>query len=276
MSLRSLLFTPATRMDRLDKALGSSADWVALDLEDGVGPGDKASAREALTAFASNGLAKVASRVAVRINAANQPEGIRDLAAMLDWPVWPGMVILPKVEAAAQVAQIVSLSQRRASAFLLTLETALGIENAVEIARAAPSGSVLGYGSADHMAETGGTMTNPSLAFGRGVVVNAAAAAGIQAMDGVWLNYKDLEGLRMEAELVKSMGFAGKIAIHPDQIGPINEVFSPTREEIATARTISKASDKAGGGAFAHNGKMVDAPVLARARRIVDMHGRGK
>jgi citrate lyase beta subunit len=270
---RSLLFTPATRLDRLPKALASGADWVALDLEDGVGPGEKSAARDKLTAFVADGLVEVAGRVAVRINALNQPEGIRDLAAMLDWPVWPGMIILPKVEAASQVAQIAALAAGRARNLLLTLETAAGIARADEIARAATEGAVLGYGSADHMAEVGGTMSAPSLAHGRAVVLNAAAVAGIPAMDGVWLDFKDVDGLRDEANLVKSMGFAGKIAIHPDQIDPINKVFSPSEDEVATARALLAASDKAGGGAFSFKGKMVDAPVLARARRIMVMNG---
>lgn len=272
MPFRSLLFTPATRLDRFQKALDAAPDWVALDLEDGVGPGDKEAARSALTAFARDGLGGAADRVAVRINAPNRPEGIRDLAAMLDWPAWPGMVILPKVESAAQVALIAELAASRspAPALLLTLETASGVANAAEVARAAPKGSALGYGSADHMAETGGAMTAASLAHGRAAVVNAAAAAGLPALDGVRLDYGDADGLAAEAKLAKSMGFAGKIAIHPDQIGPINAVFSPTGDEIASARSMLAAAKAAGGGAFAHEGKMVDAPVLARARRILD------
>jgi citrate lyase beta subunit len=171
------------------------------------------------------------------------------------------------------VAQIAALAAGRARNLLLTLETAAGIARADEIARAATEGAVLGYGSADHMAEVGGTMSAPSLAHGRAVVLNAAAVAGIPAMDGVWLDFKDVDGLRDEANLVKSMGFAGKIAIHPDQIDPINKVFSPSEDEVATARALLAASDKAGGGAFSFKGKMVDAPVLARARRIMVMNG---
>lgn len=275
MSFRSILMNPATRLDRLEKALNARPDWVTLDLEDGVGPGDKDAARRALTGFAGSALAALADRVAVRINAPGTPDGIRDLAAMLDWPVWPGLVVLPKVEAEAQAQQLAALLATRAPApkVLLTLETAAGIADAVAIARAAPPGAALGYGSADHMAETGGTMSEASLAFGRAMVLNAAATAGIPAIDGVWLDYRDPEGLAAEAELVKSMGFAGKIAIHPDQIGPINTVFSPTQEEIATARAMLAASRDAGGGAFAFNGKMVDAPVLARAARIANMKG---
>ena len=276
MPFRSIIFTPASRLDRFERALASGADWVALDLEDGVGPGEKPAARQALTEFAESALAGYADRVAVRVNSPGLADGIRDLAAMLDWPAWPGLVILPKVESASQVLQIQNLfaSCARSPALLLTLETAAGIMNSADIARAIPSGSALAYGSADHMAETSGTMTTPSLDFGRAQVVNAAALAGAAALDGVWLDYRDEAGLLAEAELAKSMGFAGKIAIHPDQIETINAVFSPTRAEITSAREMLALSEAAGGGVFAHEGRMIDGPVLARARRIANMHER--
>ena len=278
MSFRSVLFTPATRLDRLDKALAADPDWVALDIEDGVGPGDKASARDALTRFAAEGLAESARRLAIRINSPGHPEGVRDLAAMLDWPAWPGLLILPKVEAASQVRQLVGLAASRdpAPAFLFTIETAAGVANAVDIARAAPRGSALGYGSADHMAETGGEMKSCSQAFGRAQVVNAAAVAGLVSLDGVWLDYRDGDGLRRDANLANSMGFDGKFAIHPEQVGAINEIFSPTSEEVAEARALLAAARKAGGGAFGRDGKMIDAPVLARAERIANFGRRAR
>ena len=276
MPFRSILFTPATRLDRLEKALASGADWVALDLEDGVGPGDKATARQALAEFAETRMAANADRMAIRINRLSLPDGIRDMARMLDWPVWPGLLILPKVESAAEVAQLIALtaSLGRNPVILITLESALGLAEASKIAASAPKEAVLAYGSADHLAETGGVMSEPSLAFGRAQVVNAAALAGIPALDGVWLDFKNPAGLIAEAELVKSMGFSGKIVIHPDQVRPINRVFSPSDEEIAAAAALLEASKAAGGGAFAFKGKMVDAPVLARARRLIEINGR--
>lgn len=111
-------------------------------------------------------------------------------------------------------------------------------------------------------------MAAASLAFGRSQVINAAALAGHAAVDGAWLDYRDKAGLRDEAAMVKSLGFDGKIAIHPDQVATINDVFSPTPEEISTARDVLAAADAAGGGAFAFEGRMIDAPVLDRARRI--------
>lgn len=271
MPFRSLLFTPATRLDRLSRALEAGPDWVALDLEDGVAPGDKAAARAALDAFAADGMEELANRVAVRINTLSSADGVRDMAAMLDWPVWPGMVILPKVSAPLEVAQVEALAAGcgQAPVFMAVLETAAGVACADRIACALPKTGALGYGSADHTAETGGEMTVAALAWSRGQIVNAAAVAGIPALDGVWLDFRDPVGLEQEARLVKAMGFAGKIAIHPDQIGPINAVFSPTADELAVARAMLAASDAAGGGAFSYKGKMVDAPVLARARRIV-------
>ncbi len=270
---RSILFTPATRLQWLEKALAAAPDWVALDLEDGVGASDKDDARRALTAFSESGMGGLSGRLAVRINAPDTPAGIRDLAALLDWPVWPGVLILPKVDAAAQVRQVARLFSGGKSppTLLLSLETAAGIADAVAIARAAPDRAVIGYGSADHMAETGGSMTEGALAYGRAQVINAAATVGCPALDGVWLDYNDQSGLRTEAQLAKSMGFVGKIAIHPKQIATINEVFSPTLEEIETAREMLAAAQAAGGGAFAFKGKMVDAPVLARAKRIAAM-----
>lgn len=272
MQLRSLLFLPATRLERLGKALASGADMVVLDLEDGVGPEDKPAARQALDDLARLDMKAHEGRIAVRINSLATADGIRDLAMMLDWQAWPAMLVVPKVEAAAEVRQVAALASTGASApaLLLTLETAAGILAAEDIAAAAPSGSVLGYGSADHMAETGGTMTPTSLAFGRGQVLNAAAKRQLSAVDGVWLDFRDTKGLTAEAELAKSMGFTGKIAIHPDQIAPIHRVFTPTPEEVEDAKALLGAVASAGKGAFAFNGRMVDAPVLARARKIVE------
>jgi len=265
-----------TRLDWLSKALAAGPDWVALDLEGGVGPGDKCCARQALDAFASGEMCVLADRIAVRINTLSSPEGIQDIAAMLDWPTRPGMEFFPKVSAPSEVAHLMALAAScgRAAIILVTLETAAGIACADQIARALPNTAVISYGSADHMAETGGEMSEASLAWARGQIVNAAAMAGVPAMDGVWLDFRDTVGLKAEAQLVKSLGFAGKIAIHPDQIAAINAVFSPTTAEIATARDMLAASDAAGGGAFSYNGKMIDAPVLARARRIMEITDR--
>ena len=270
MLIRSLLFTPATRLDRLEKALSSGADIVILDLEDGVGSSDKSAARAALAELAGRGFDGAAGRIGVRINALDSADGIRDMAAMLDWPTWPALLAVPKVRSGFELRQAQALVGRHPTRLLITLETAPGVAGAVAILADAPASAIVGYGSADHTAETGAEMSEAGLAWARGQIVNAAATAGIPAVDGVWLDYGDLAGLEAEARLVKSMGFAGKIAIHPAQVATINAVFAPTEAEIETARAMLAASRAAGDGAFSFNGKMVDAPVLARARRLVD------
>ncbi|MGI9357721.1 MAG: HpcH/HpaI aldolase/citrate lyase family protein [Rhizobiaceae bacterium] len=270
MLIRSVLFSPATRLDRLPRALTSGADLVVVDLEDGVGEGDKDAARMAVSKLAGNDFDGNAGRIGLRINTIGGAQGIRDMAALLDCAHWPGVLVVPKVNAAAEVTQIASLVAGRDTRLLITLESAIGLSSATAILSAAPQNALVGYGSADHMAETGGTIGPESLAWPRGQIVNAAAATGLSVLDGVWLDYKDAAGLEDEARLVKSMGFSGKIAIHPDQIPVINRVFSPTDEELAVARAMIEASQAAGGGAFSFNGKMVDAPVLARAQRLME------
>ncbi|MCY4034071.1 MAG: CoA ester lyase [Hyphomicrobiales bacterium] len=274
MNFRSMLFTPATRLDRVEKALDAAPDWVAIDLEDGVGLGDKDDARDALGALAASGLGGNAARIALRINTPASTHGIKDVAALLEWSNWPALLILPKVEAAAQVRQLAGIIRElgKDTRIMAVFETARGIANANCIAESLQNGAndvaVVGYGSADHMAEVGGEMTPPSLASGRAAVLNAAAILGVPALDGVRMQLRDEEGLIADAMLGKEMGFAGKIAIHPAQVAPINKVFSPSGQEIAEAHALIEAAEQAGGGAFSFQGKMVDPPLLARALRI--------
>lgn len=270
LSIRSVLFTPATKIAKLDRALGSGADWVVLDLEDGVGPADKPAARAALGELAANGFGSAPDRIAVRINTLCGLDGVHDLAAMADWPAWPAMIVVPKVESGRELAQIAAIAgQCGASPVLVaTLETARGIDRAARIMGEAPPVAAVGYGSADHCAETGGAMEWDALLWARGQVANAAAIAGVPAIDGAWLDIRDTVGLAAEAAAVSRLGFAGKAAIHPDQVATINHAFTPSAEAADEARTLLAASRRAGGGAFAVDGRMIDAPVLRRAQRI--------
>lgn len=275
MFFRSVLFTPADRLDRLPKALDSAADKVALDLEDGVGPDAKAQARRALSELAAAGFHGQAGRIGVRVSPLSTPDGIRDLEAMLGWSAWPGMILIPKVESTLEVRQVWEIS--RSAGFepglLATLETPQGLEDSAAILKGAPGLLAAGFGSADYTAQTGGSMSEASLAWARGKVVNSAAAAGIPALDGVWLQFKDLAGLERESERIRDLGFAGRFAIHPGQAETINRVFSPDPEAVAEAREMLAAFERHGGGALSFRGKMVDAPILARARRLAGGDG---
>lgn len=274
MRHRSFLFTPATRLDRLDKARKSGADWVVVDLEDGVGPREKSQARGAVQNLLHDVADGETRALALRLNSLATIDGIRDVNALLECRRWPGMLVLPKVESRKEISQIRSVANElgQSPAIMVVLETAIGVDQATSILRGCGPDIVVGYGSADHTAETGGTMSAAGLAWARGCIVNACAVAGLPAVDGVFLDYKDTDGLKEEARLVKDLGFSGKIAIHPDQIAAINAAFTPSQKDAELARAMIEAAHGTSSGAFSFNGKMVDAPVLAQARRTIQAY----
>ena len=149
------------------------------------------------------------------------------------------------------------------------VETATGLDNVAEIAGASARVSAVGFGSADFSAEIGSDMGWDALAYARGRIAVAAGQHGISSIDGVWLDYQDDDGLREEAARVATMGFSGKIAIHPQQVPVINQVFTPTDEAIERAQRIVAAAEAAGGGVTTLDGQMIDEPVVQGARRIV-------
>ena len=271
MKFRSLLFTPANKIDRVAKGMVAGPDWLALDLEDGVDVSEKDQSRKKVEEFFSRDKTE-SQNMAVRINSLSTIHGIRDINAMYEWEKWPQMVILPKIDSSLQVIQIRKLAEscNQNPIIMVTLETAIGVFNATEILRDSGPNLVVAFGSADYSAETGGRMVTEALAWARGKVVNAAAIASVPIFDGAWLDLRDLEGLRVEAIMVREVGFCGKIAIHPDQIRTINEVFSPTEEEIETAKKMLEIAEVSGGNVFSFKGRMVDAPILTRAKQILD------
>lgn len=274
MRHRSFLFTPATRLDRLDKARKSGADWVVVDLEDGVGPREKSQARGAVQNLLHDVADGETRALALRINSLATIDGIRDVNALLECRRWPGMLVLPRVESRKEISQIRSVANElgQSPAIMVVLETAIGVDQATSILCGCGPDIVVGYGSADHTAETGGTMSAAGLAWARGCIVNACAVARLPAVDGVFLDYKDTDGLKEEACLVKDLGFSGKIAIHPDQIAAINAAFTPSQKDAELARAMIEAAHETSSGAFSFNGKMVDAPVLAQARRTIQAY----
>ena len=244
---------------------------MIVDLEDGVSPDLKDDARMALGLFAQDDFGGTAAKTGVRVNGFDTAAGISDLAAMLDWPSWPGMIVVPKVESAFQVQMIreIARSCGHDPRILATFETARGIECAAEILGQAGPGVVAGYGSADHTAQTGGAMSPAGLAWARGRIVNAAALAGVRAVDGACLDITDPALAKQDAMLAREMGFAGKIAIHPRQVPEINAAFAPTSEEVTHAQAIIDAFESASGGVCVVDGRMVDRPVVERAHQTV-------
>jgi len=271
-ALRSLLFVPGTSANRFAKAAASGADAVFLDLEDAVEAGRKAEARRLVADWLVTTPASGQTARFVRINAPGSPWIDDDLAWL------PGIVdhvdgiVLPKIEVAADVERVARVAP--ACGLMPMIETARGVLRAADIASAKANIMALVLGAEDLTAELGipRTVDGEEILLARSQVVLAAASIGADAIDAVFVDLKSPDALRRDAVRARALGFRGKTAIHPDQIGIINEVFSPTADDIAKARRVIDADAAAraqGQGAFRLDDRMVDAPVVARARRIL-------
>jgi len=263
----SFLFVPGNRSDRFEKAAASGADAVILDLEDAVPPAEKPAAREAVraawTRLAARGIPFV-----VRVNAASSGLLADDLAALEDLSPQPA-VMLPKAESFVHVEQV-----RRSlpgAAVIALVETAAGLAAIDEVARA--NGVVrLALGHLDFMADTGMSWSEgePELAPLRFAITIATRLAGLApAVDGVTVQTDDEPRLREDTLRAKRFGFGGKLCIHPGQVRVVHEAFAPAAEEVAWAKRVVEADAACAGSAVKVDGKMVDAPVVTTARRIL-------
>ncbi len=271
----SWLFVPGDSEKMLAKAPGLRADAVILDLEDAVAPDRKAAARELVGATVSRG--DIPGLTFVRINTLDDGPGYADLARILS-PCLDG-VMLPK---AAHVSQLEALDHALREAEVVAgvepgkvlvaalVETPQGVLNAPDLARG-PRVSALCLGGEDLSLSLGArrTFEGHELDFARAMLVTAAAAAGVQAVDTVWTDVRDLEGLAMECRGVRDRGFRGKLAIHPGQLDTIHAAFAPNEEELAIARRIVEAFAASPTGVVTVDGKMIDAPVVERSRRLL-------
>lgn len=256
-----LLFTPGNRPERFAKAAASGADGVILDLEDAVSLPDKAAARATLVDYFSKN-----QTCGMRVNNIHTPAGVADLNALVTSGAKPAFVVLPKVESAFEVrlyAQLLKLP------LLATVESARGLEAATEIANADPLVQALAFGGADLAVDLRAELAWEPMLWGRGRVAQAAATAGISAIDVPHVALDDEAGLRSDAVRVKAMGFSAKLAIHPKQVGPLLEIFTPTAAELERAAAIVAAYDKAGGNVVEYQGKMVEGPIVKSAQRLL-------
>lgn len=252
------LFVPADRPDRFAKAAASGADAVIIDLEDGVAPTAKVSARAALAQSLP------AATVIVRVN----PPGTAWHEADIDLMHRLGAVglMLPKAEDAAAV-ESVARRLRGERHVIPLIETARGVHHAVEIA-AAPGVTQLAFGPADYRNDIGCGEGPEALLFARSKLVLAARLAGIAApLDGPAFDFREPRQTAEEARHARSLGFGGKLCIHPAQVAWVKGAFRPSEAELAWARRVLAA--EGGGGAANFDGTMIDAPVVERARRIL-------
>lgn len=283
--LRSLLFVPASRSDMIQKAPRFGADALILDLEDGVAPEAKPRAREQAAAALETGFAE-GLLVFVRVN--GMPSGLLDVD--LDQVLRPRLdaVCLPKVDSPEEVEavdeRLHTLESRRGVPsgrlrIVPMIESARGVLNAAAIARG-PRVAAIGFGAEDFTADIGVARTREGgeLHAARAAVSLAAHAAGVEPLDGIYADFRDLEGLRADTLSARALGYTGKMVIHPTQIDTVHMALAPSAEDIDRARRIVAAFEDAqarGSGIAVVDGAMVDRPVVLRAQRTLAIAARG-
>lgn len=268
---RTLLFVPGDDPRKIAKAAGSGADSVVLDWEDGVAANRKSEAREA-TARALGTVDFGATERLIRINPVGTGLGEEDLQS-LRHIVLDGVVI-PKVEASDEIREVSRALASKRLPILALIETARGVVNLKEIAASHDRIEALLFGAEDLVGDLGAVRTaeGREALWSRGAVVVTAAAFSLQAIDTVFVDLQDEEGLRRESRLAATMGYSGKMVIHPKQVPVIAQAFTPSAEEVDRARRLVEAHarlQEQGTGVFVFEGRMVDRPMVRAAERLL-------
>ena len=277
---RSLLYVPGNMPSMLQNIPVFGSDAIIIDLEDAVPHTEKDAARRLVRRFL-DGYRDRDKEILVRINALDTAWAREDLREVL--PALPDGIRLPKADTPEIVERLDTILTEFEEELgveigrfkiLPSIESAEGVINAIGIARCSSRLMGLAFGAEDYTAsmEIERTKSGEELMAARERVLWAAKAAGIPAIDSIFADVKDMEGFRRETELVKALGYTGKSLVNPRQIEVVHEVFAPKPEEIAYARDVIDAIQRAremGTGVISLRGKMVDAPVVKRAYRTL-------
>ena len=284
---RSWLFVPGDAERKLAKGLASEADALILDLEDSVAPVNLPAARRLVADVLRQ---HPGTRLWVRTNALSSPHALADLAAVV--PAAPAGILLPKADGAADVARLAhylsalevaaGLEQGRTRVAVVATETPAALFTLGSYAPAEARLAALTWGAEDLATalgaaanrEEGGEYAFP-FQVARTLCLAGAAAAGVDAIDTVFTDFRNTDGLVREARAARRAGFVGKLAIHPDQVAPINAAFTPDAAEIAHAeRIVAAFAANPGLGTIGLDGRMIDMPHLKQARRLLAAAGR--
>lgn len=283
---RAVHFVPGANEKMLQKSLALSADSLVLDLEDAVTPENKDSARETVTRWLKEVNFGRQERM-VRMNPLDTPWGVKDLEVTMQGK--PDSYLVPKVRAKGDLLKIDTIISRMEREYghppggvklvVLATETPQGLLNIHDFG-SCPRVDALSWGAEDLSAAIGARRNRDErgeflevFRYARIMTLLAATAANVQPLDTVFVDIKDTEGLRRDCLEGAWMGFTGKITIHPSQIEVVNEIFTPSPEEIAESRELLAAfeeNQQAGRMAFSFKGQMVDVPHLTRARTILE------
>ena len=279
-SKRTMLFSPADNPKMLVNAHLYGADSIIFDLEDAVKYSEKDAARD-LLAEALKVMDYGDTQIYARINPLYTEFGKDDVTQLV--PAGLRLMRLAMCERPEQIVELDKLLTKIEKdnkiklglcKIQCSLETPLGVTNAVAIATASPRVESISFGAEDFTRSLGAERTKEGkeIFMARSMVVMAAAIAGVDAIDTVWSDINDEEGFRAEVKGAMNLGFAGKSCIHPSQIRIVHEIFTPSKEELEKSLAIVEAAEKAdisNGGVITVNGKMVDIPVIAKAEKVV-------
>jgi citrate lyase subunit beta/citryl-CoA lyase len=283
--MRSLLFVPGDSPRKLEKGFASAADVVIVDLEDSVAPQNKAEARRVAAGFIASAKATASAKILVRVNDLSSGLIDDDLAALM--PVKPDGIMLPKATGLIDVEHLsaklrvceaeAGLPDGSTSIVPIISETAAGVLAAGSFVRPHDRLRAMTWGAEDLSAALGARATRDDsgrytdvFRLARTLTLLAASASDVASIDTVFVDFRDLDGLRAECLEAERDGFTGKLAIHPAQIDIINEAFTPSEQALRDAREIVDAFAAAGHpGVLGIGGRMVDIPHLKRARRLL-------
>jgi citrate lyase subunit beta / citryl-CoA lyase len=275
---RTMLFMPGNNPGMLQNGGVLGADSVILDLEDAVSPQEKDAARF-LVSQALRSVDYGSSERVVRINSLDT-FAAQDIGAIVSCQ--PDALMVPKVQCAEEIHEVEKLIAKAEVAgqkpvkIIALIETPRGIAECYPIARASKRLVALAFGAEDYTATLGAERTKEGMEIvtARSLLVNAAAAAAIQSIDTPFTDVNDFEGLARDTAFAKQIGFKGKLTINPRQIDVIHERFNPRQDEIVWAQQVIAAIEQAkiqGSGVIALNGKMIDAPIVSRAERTIQL-----
>ena len=268
---RSFIFTPGLKPEMFPKAISSGVDMVCIELEDGIAIKDKDEARKNTFKALETLEVKSGVELVVRVNCQRTKFGLMDLEAVVSSKTNVKAIMLPKVKTPDEITFIDDmLTDCGLNTDLhVIMETNEALESIYDIAHASKRIVALYFGGVDMAAELRVPNEYKNLIYARSRLVHAGASVGVDVIDVPYLDLEDMDGMKKEAELVRDLGFTGKGSIHPKQINMLNEIFTPSKEEIIKAKRIVDQFNESDTGLVVIDGKLIEKPVLREMQRKI-------
>jgi len=268
---RSFIFTPGLKPEMFPKAISSGADMVCIELEDGIAIKDKDEARKNTFKALETLEVKSGVELVIRVNCQRTKFGLMDLEAVVSSKTNVKAIMLPKVKTPDEITFIDDMLTDCGldTDLHVIMETNEALESIYDIAHASKRIVALYFGGVDMAAELRVPNEYKNLIYARSRLVHAGASVGVDVIDVPYLDLEDMDGMKKEAELVRDLGFTGKGSIHPKQINMLNEIFTPSKEEIIKAKKIVDQFNESDTGLVVIDGKLIEKPVLREMQRKI-------